>query len=372
MENYQENGVKIFLTGGHAATTAAAVIEEIKSKGLNWKIFWLGSKRAIEGRNISSLEYQILPKMGVKFLNLITGRVQRRFTIHTIPSLFKIPVGFVQSFYYLIKYRPREVLSFGGYASYPVVIISWIFGIPVILHEQTSVAGRASIFSSFFAKKIALARASSKSYFPAGKIEIVGNPILNKYFAIGPKENIGRPPEIFIAGGSRGAQSINEIVGKILPRLLVKYKVVHLVGEIDFEKFTGIKNALPNDLSKNYQLYSTVRPDEFAGFLDKCDLIISRAGANTVSEIIAAKRPAILIPLHISYLAEQEKNADYAVEFGIARKILQKNLNGESLQEAINYVFLEYKKIIGKVKDKKSPDISAARDLVNLLSQYLK
>ena len=127
-------------TGGHAATTAVAVVEEIKDEGKEWKLYWIGVKNAIEGKKVITLESEVLPRLGVKFIPITTGRLQRKFTFYTIPSLLKIPVGFVQSFYYLLKIKPKAVLSFGGFASFPVVFNSRLLGIPVIVHEQTSVA----------------------------------------------------------------------------------------------------------------------------------------------------------------------------------------------------------------------------------------
>src|ERR1035437_1067038 len=99
--------VKVVLTGGHAATTAIAVVEEIRSKRLDWDLTWIGVNNAIEGKKVTTLESEALPKLGVKFLGLTTGRMQRRFTPWTIPSLLKIPVGLVQSFYYLITISPQ-------------------------------------------------------------------------------------------------------------------------------------------------------------------------------------------------------------------------------------------------------------------------
>ena len=179
--------VKVVMTGGHAATTAIAVVEEIKAKRLDWGLTWIGVKKAIEGKTVQTLESEALPKLGVKFITIITGRAQRRFTIHTIPSLLKIPAGFVQSFYHLVKIKPNVVVSFGGFASIPVVVDAKILGIPIIIHEQTSVIGRANGFSSQIADKIALARSESLKYFPKEKSVVIGNPVMKEITKIKPK-----------------------------------------------------------------------------------------------------------------------------------------------------------------------------------------
>src|SRR5688572_25348723 len=119
--NKQEKPIKILLTGGHAATVGIAVVEELKERlDKNVDIYWIGSRRAMEGSKSSTLEYKIYPNIGVKFYSIDAGKIQTKFTRYTIPSLVKIPVGFIQSFFLLLKIWPKVVLSFGGYASFPV------------------------------------------------------------------------------------------------------------------------------------------------------------------------------------------------------------------------------------------------------------
>ena len=262
MEQSEENRRRIVLTGGHAATTAVAVTQEIKSEGLDWDLYWIGVKNAIEGKKIVTLESEVLPRLGVKFLPLITGRMQRRFTIWTIPSILKIPIGFIQSFYYLIKIRPRVILSFGGFASFPVVFSGSILGIPVVIHEQTSAIGRSNRMSVKFAKEIALSRKESLKYYPKEKSVITGNPVMKEVVRIKPKIKIGQIPTIFITGGSRGSQSINESVEKILRQLLSKYRVIHQTGGLDYLKFSDIKQKLPQALRDNYEVFVRVNPLE--------------------------------------------------------------------------------------------------------------
>ena len=148
----EEEEIKIVLTGGHAATPGLAVIQKLKDlyKKENLLIYWIGSKKAVEGSSASTLEYRIFPSMGVNFVGLTAGKIQTKLTKHTIPSLLKIPIGFIQSFFSLLKIKPKVIISFGGYASFPVVFWGWVFRVPVILHEQTSVVGRASFISAFF------------------------------------------------------------------------------------------------------------------------------------------------------------------------------------------------------------------------------
>jgi UDP-N-acetylglucosamine--N-acetylmuramyl-(pentapeptide) pyrophosphoryl-undecaprenol N-acetylglucosamine transferase len=363
---------KIVLTGGHAATTAVAVIQEIKSQGLNWDLTWIGVKNAIEGKKVVTLESEVLPKLGVKFIPLTTGRIQRRFTVWTIPSILKIPIGIIQAFYYLVKERPGVILSFGGFASFPVVVCAKFLGISVVIHEQTSAAGRSNLYSQKYASQIALSRRESEKYFPAGKCIVTGNPIMNEITKVKPKLRMEEPPTIFVTGGSRGSQKINEVLEKILKKLLSKYRLIHQTGGLDYLKFSDIKQKLPQALRNNYEVFVRVNPLEVYKIYQNCDIVIARAGANTVSEIMMVKRPSILIPLPVSYLDEQTKNARIARDMGVAKIILQKNLTPEILFKNIEETAANYADIVGKIKSKKSPDEGASKNLIRILKGYMK
>ena len=368
----RNNTLKMVLTGGHAATTAVAVIEEIKSEDLNWELYWIGVKNAIEGKKVVTLESEVLPRLGVKFLPLTTGRIQRRFTVWTIPSILKIPIGLVQSFYYLVKIRPSVVLSFGGFAAFPVVFNAKILGIPVVIHEQTSVAGRSNLLSQRFASKIALSRPESKKYYPAAKCVVTGNPVMKEITKIRPKLKLGNPPVIFITGGSRGSQKINDTLSRILNKLLSKYKLIHQTGGLDYLKFSEIKQRLPQALRDNYEVFVRVNPLEVSKIYEKSDIVVARAGANTVSEVMIIKRPAIFIPLPISFMDEQMKNAVVARDLELAKIILQKDLTPEILLKYIEELVGNYQTIVEKVKLRQTPDMNASKKLLTVIKDYVK
>lgn len=358
---------KVLLTGGHAATTAISVIEELirryGKEGVD--ISWIGSRFVLEGKKIDGLELKIFPDFGVKTYLLNAGRLQRKFTRYTIPSLLKLPVGFIQAIYIILKIKPDVTLSFGGFAAFPVVFASALFGIPVLIHEQTTSVGLANKFSTCFAKEILLARAESLKHFGSKKTELVGNPVMTQITEVEMKQKLGEPPVIFVMGGSRGSERINDALFPILPKVLEKYKVIHITGESDFKRFEAIKN-------KNYQTYPFVSPLQIDNLYRECDIVVSRSGANTVSELMIIKRPAILIPIPWSHLNEQEENAKLAEVFGIAGILKQEDLSGESLLTKIEQIVKDWDKIIFSVKSKHSNDISASLKVVNVLGKYLK
>lgn len=345
---------KVLLTGGHAATTAISVIEELirryGKEGID--ISWIGPRFPIEGKEISGLELKIFPDFGVKSYLLNAGRLQRKFTRYTIPSLLKLPLGFIQAIYIIFKIKPDITLSFGGFAGFPVALASWLFGVPVLIHEQTLGMGLANKLSSFFAKEILLAK-------------VVGNPVMTQICEVETKTKLGDPPVIFVMGGSRGSERINDALFPILSKVLEKYKVIHITGESDFKRFEVIKN-------KNYQAYPFVSPLQIDNLYRECDIVVSRSGANTISELMIVKRPAILIPIPWSHLNEQEENARLAESFGVAKILKQENLSGERLLTEINQVVKNWDEIISKIKSKHSSDVSASSKVVNVLAKYLK
>jgi UDP-N-acetylglucosamine--N-acetylmuramyl-(pentapeptide) pyrophosphoryl-undecaprenol N-acetylglucosamine transferase len=364
---------KILLTGGHAATTGIAVVEEIRKteKLKNAEIYWVGSQTAIEGSKISTIESQIFPKIGVKFIPIVAGKIQTKFTPHTIPSILKIPVGLLQALWFLFKIQPNIVLSFGGYSSFPVVFWSWVFRIPVILHEQTVAAGRASISSAFFATKIALARSESQKYFPINKSIITGNPLMANILDVKPKEIPSKSPTILVIGGSRGSNFINELIVDIAKPLLSRFTLIHLTGEVDFGKVEKFKEGLSADLKKNYITYLSINPLEIGDYYSRADLIISRSGANSVSEILYARRPAILIPLPRTFMGEQVKNARYAESFGFSRVFLEKEATPIAIVEEINRLIDNWQEIMAKAAKKTNPDINASKKVVSLINEYI-
>jgi UDP-N-acetylglucosamine--N-acetylmuramyl-(pentapeptide) pyrophosphoryl-undecaprenol N-acetylglucosamine transferase len=201
---------------------------------------------------------------------------------------------------------------------------------------------------------------------------VTGNPVMKEIAKVKPKLKTGSPAVIFVTGGSRGSQSVNQALEPILKRLLSKYRVIHQTGGLDYLKFSDLKQKLPQALRNNYEVFIRVNPLEVYKIYQKCDIIVARAGANTISEIMTVKRPAILIPLPISFLDEQTKNAGIARDIGVAKIILQKNLTPESLFKNIEETIINYNKIVGKIRSIQSQDVNASKNLLNILKGCMK
>lgn len=362
--------IKIVFTGGHAVSTALVVANEIKRENKEWEIFWIGLKNAIEGKNQKSLATMFFPKYGIKTFEITSGRIQTKLTKYTIPSLLKIPVGFFHSYKILREIKPNVVLSFGGFSAFPVVVMSYFMRIPVIIHEQTSVVGRANRFSAIFAEKIAISRETSLKYFPEDKTVLTGNPTPYEFFNIKNPSKNKKTKQVLVTGGQSGSVAINNVVESCLDEILTKFKLIHLTGKNDEMKFKKIRAGLSLALRKNYEVYGIVDPDLYNKIFNSSDIVISRSGANTISKIVASKKKCILIPLPISYLNEQQKNAEFAAKYTDAEIVKQSELEKERLLKSLSNLSSS-SNTKNKTQGYKNPDNTAAHTLVKLIENYI-
>ena len=191
---------------------------------------------------------------------------------------------------------------------------------------------------------------------------ILANPVMLMHLVnVKHKDQVGNPPTLLIMGGSRGSEPINVVVTEALPQLLRKYNVIHLTGEKGFTSFSETKR-------KNYRVYDFVEPSAIAELYRQADVVVARAGANTVSEIMVVGLPAVLIPIPWARFDEQTKNAQAAEVAKIAIVLPQEMLTGESLTAKIAEVFGNWEKMT-KSYDRTlaKKDATAAKALVELL-----
>lgn len=338
----------IFVTGGHL-TPALSVMYQLKVKG--WLIYYLGRKHALEGDSAIAQEYRVVKRAGFVFLELISGRLQRKFSWRSVASLVKIPLGFLLASYYLVKYRPQVILSFGGYLALPIAICAWIGRIPILIHEQTFVPGITNRLIAKLATKICISWEETRSYFPQRKIILTGNPLRPEVFQIRQKLPVinTKKPLIYITGGNLGAHSLNLVIEKGLLELVTKYTLIHQIGNAqefaDYQRLIKLKEKLPRQLQADYYPVEYVDSDYIGWVLSQSDLIVTRAGANIVTEVIALKKLAIFVPLPWSAAGEQMANAQFLVRQQAARMIEQKDLTKERLISEIEQT-LAAKKVI--------------------------
>jgi UDP-N-acetylglucosamine--N-acetylmuramyl-(pentapeptide) pyrophosphoryl-undecaprenol N-acetylglucosamine transferase len=198
---------KVFITGGHL-TPAVAVIDEIIRRKLPWEIIFIGRMYAVEGSSEKAKEEEVITSKKIRFVPFTTGRLQRAFSLYTIVSLVKIPFGFVQALILCTREKPDIVVSFGGYIALPVVVASYISGIPVLTHEQTRVPGLSNRIIARFARKICISFPDIRHTFPRERTVYTGLPIRKEIFETPLKPAFSLPvkkyPLIYITGGTTG------------------------------------------------------------------------------------------------------------------------------------------------------------------------
>jgi len=331
--------MKIVITGGHMSP-ALSVIENLPQ---DWEVFFVGRKSSFEGDRSPSLEEKAVKSLNVPFITIPSARLQRKFTIYTIPSLVKIPYALSRSFQILKKIKPDVVLGFGGYISLPVCTAAYFLNIPVVIHEQTLQAGAANKIISRWAKMVCVSWQDSKDFFPGKNVILTGNPIRKEIINNSQlATHNSHVPTIYVTGGSTGSHFINSLIENSLEKLLQKYIVVHQTGDSrkynDFDKLSEIKNKLPKNLAEKYTVSKFTPPDQVMSVLNKSTLAVGRAGINTVTELLYLEKPCLLIPLPISGNSEQIENALFIKGLGLAEVLEQDKISIENFISKINHM----------------------------------
>lgn len=327
---------KIVICGGHL-TPALALIEELEKES-DVEIIFFGREFSTEGSKNPSAEYKIIQAKKIEFVKITAGRLQRKFTPYTITSLLKVPIGFFQSLYFLIKYRPQIVVSFGSYLSVPVVFASWLLGIESVAHEQATVPGLSTKINSLFVKKLFLSWQSTKKYFEEGKVEVIGNLTRSTIFSQTAKDaKVGtfiRSAKnlLFITGGNQGSHFLNNLTQVLMPQLK-NYSILHQVGTTNYKGDLDRAKSVKN---KNYLPVDYLKEENFGAVLKQAKIIISRSGANTVWDIAALSKCAIFVPLPHSAGNEQLQNAKVLEDAKTSIVVDQKNAKKETMLKIIS------------------------------------
>lgn len=334
--------MKILITaagGGHFAPLLAVM--EVLPK--DWDVLVVGRKFSLEGDKALSLEYQTAQKLDIPFHSITTGRLQRSFTKYTIPSLLKIPYGFLQGFTVVKRFCPDVILSFGGYVSLPVTVAAFLLGTPVVIHEQTLQAGLSNRISAMFARKICISWESSQHFFPKKKVVITGNPIRKELLLfVHSKKTKGSLSLLYITGGSLGSHEINTLFEEIIAKLVKRYRIVHQTGDAkkfgDFSRLEAIRNKLVERERERYTLIKFVESKNVGPILRDADLVISRAGIGIITELAYFNKPALLIPLPVSQNNEQLQNALFLKSIGLAKVVEEQSFSAKKLYSLINHM----------------------------------
>lgn len=321
---------KIVLTGGGTAghvTPNIALLPHLKEA--DFEISYIGSYDGIEKRLIGDFD--------VPYYGISTGKLRRYFDVKNFTDPFRVLKGFAEAKKTLKNIAPDIVFSKGGFVSVPVVRAAASLGIPCIIHESDMTPGLANKLCIPVASKICCNFPETFELLPKGKAVLTGSPIREE-LAKGSKEaglNMcdfhNRKPVIMVIGGSLGAASVNMCVRKALPVLLEKYQIVHICGK---EK---IDNLLLN--TPGYKQFEYVK-EELKDLFAMADIIISRAGANAICELLALKKPNLLIPLSAkASRGDQILNANSFKNQGFSMVLDEDDLSEDTLIKAVDELF---------------------------------
>ena len=345
-------------TGGHVFP-AISIAEEILQRNGGNEVLFVGTEQGIEKR--------ILPEKGyrVEFINS-RGIAGKSFFQKT-RAVISILGAMMRSFRILRDFRPDAVVGVGGYASGPTLLCAAMSSIPTAVCEQNSVPGLANRILSRFVGKIFITFEESKEHLPAEKTVLTGNPIrlalARRAEEKRPRQNT--PPNVFVLGGSQGARKLNEIVPMSLGKLGKRVNVIHQTGEAQIE---NVRETY-RQLGISAEVFGFA--DDMSRVYGKTDLVISRAGSGTLSEITAFGIPSILIPIASSTHDHQLKNARILELNAAAVVIEEKELSVESLGALIEKTLEETSLGHMAENSKKLARPHAAREIVNEIERII-
>ena len=351
---------KIVLTGGGTAghvTPNIALMPRLKELG--YEISYIGSYDGIEKKLITDFD---IPYYGIS-----TGKLRRYLDVKNLTDPFRVIKGFGEARKYLKKIHPDIVFSKGGFVSVPVIRAAATLHIPCIIHESDMTPGLANKLCIPVAKKVCCNFPETVSFLPKEKAVLTGSPIreeLTKGDKIAALDLCGftaNKPVILVIGGSLGAASVNQAVRDALPKLLKDFQVAHICGK---EK---IDNMLLH--TEGYIQFEYVK-SELKDLFALADVVISRAGANSICELLALKKPNILVPLPAtSSRGDQILNAKSFEAQGYSMVINDDDLSPDLLAEKVTELYFTRQTFIEAMG--KSHQLSAVTTITNLIEEIV-
>lgn len=351
--------MKIVITGGHL-TPALALIDYIQTQHPSDEIVFCGRLYSQEKEKQPSHEVDEVSRRGIKFVPLNAPRLSHLQQWWNLPIIGIRLVGSVlKSLGIVLRYRPQVFVSFGGYVALPMAIACWLCWVPIVTHEQTRSAGSANRFISRLARKVAISYPESLRFFAAKKTVVTGNPLRQQLFITQPKPDwlpasISRPV-LYVTGGNQGSAIINHIVQQSLKQLTKHWLVVHQCGAPTAKQhyladLTKAKQQLSAAGRENYIVREWITEAELGWLYQHVTAVVSRAGANTISELTAQQVPAVLIPLPFAHYDEQTMNAEVLAKAGGAVVIPQRELTTKTLLTALDKIQRYRRSMSSKLK----------------------
>lgn len=352
---------KIILTGGGSAghvTPNLALVPDLQKLG--YEIQYIGTYDGIERK--------IIENEKIKYHVISSGKLRRYFDLKNFTDPFKVLKGIWEAKNILKREKPNIVFSKGGFVSVPVVIGAYLNKIPVIIHESDITPGLANKISIPYCTKVCVTFPESINHIKGDKAVLTGTPIRKEIKEGSKIEGLkicgfeNNKPVLLIIGGSLGSKFINDMVREEIHNLLNGYNIVHICG----------KGNLDNNLSnlKGYRQFEFIT-DELPHIMNAADLVISRAGANVIFELLALNKPNLLIPLsRKSSRGDQILNSKSFEKSGYSMVIEEEKLNGQILLEKINELYKNKNMYINNMKNSKVGN--GVENIIKVIEEYSK
>lgn len=350
----------IVFTGGGTAghvTPNMAIIAELRKK--NWHIEYIGSAFGVEKNMIEAI--------GISYHSVHCGKLRRYFSWKNCYDPINILLGIIQSYFLLRRLKPVVVFSKGGFVAFPVVVGAWLNRIPIIAHESDMTPGLANRLSFPFVDKICVTFAAAKKHFKhQDKVEVTGTPIRAELLTGSRTRGLelcgfqANRPCVLVMGGSQGSEVLNRCIRASLGSLCHYFQVIHLCGkgQVDVSLSAQVGYI-------QFEYANTELPDLFAA----SDVVISRAGANSLYEILALAKPHVLIPLsRQASRGDQIQNATYFQKQGVSVVVDEEALTPESLLAALDDVRESHDSILSGIQSLGIE--SATNKIVEMINVY--
>ena len=333
---------KIILTGGGTAghvTPNLALIPSLKDHG--FEIRYIGSYEGIEKKLITDA--------GIPYDGISSGKLRRYFDLKNFSDPFRVAKGYFEALRLIRRYKPDVVFSKGGFVAVPVVLAAKHYKVPVIIHESDMTPGLANKICIPSAAKVCCNFPETLKYLPKDKAVLTGSPIRAELLEGDRKAGLSYAhltedkPVLLIIGGSLGSVAVNTAVRKILPQLLNTFQVIHICGKGNLdESLIGTEGYV------QYEYVDAPLRHLFAA----ADIVLSRAGANSICEILALRKPNILIPLSAAASrGDQILNANSFAKQGFSTVLEEEVLTADTLSQAIEETYKNRQQFIDKMSE---------------------
>lgn len=318
--------MRIVLTGGGTAghvTPHLSLIPRLREMG--YEIHYIGTENGIEHQMIAKFP-------DITYHAVKSGKLRRYFSLQNFTDPFRVIWGAFQSVGLMRRLKPDVCFSKGGFVSVPVVIGAWLCGVPAVCHESDLTPGLANRICAKFAVRVA-ATFPECAQALGEKGVLTGTPLRPELFRGSRAAGLalagfdGKKPVLMMTGGSLGAQSVNKCLRQALPELLTRFDVLHLCGRGNLdESLLDLRGYCQKEF------LSEEMPDALA----VADVVLSRAGSNTLSELLALHKPMLLVPYPLgASRGDQIENAKSYARQGLARVLMQEDMTPRSLTDAL-------------------------------------